>query len=221
LAKPLVGGGGNGIQSLQDQEALKAFLADPQQASGMLLQETIPGEDVALTLLADQGRVFAVMLRKRLYRRRHHSAFSPFVDMEFFHNDWLEALGRRFVTLTGFSGIADFDLKVDFSAQRASFLECDPRMMASVEAAQVFGLNVPYLLIMNAMGSLPPDACIRTEEGNYLTSKSFLECLLRNRWPKLKHKPLRTNFRNRLVEPLNTAAHLWSTVFPPRIEPVP
>jgi len=202
LAKPVIGENGEGIMEISNAATLRNLLESPSVGAGMVLQQKVPGEDVALTLLADKGKIFSVMLRKRWFTRRKSRAFSPMVDIEFFRDDWLEGLGREFVNQTQFSGIADFDLKVDFESRRAWFLESDPRMMGGLPAALLFGVNVPWLLVEQARGRLSADFCARPETGYFLSMRSIPEWIARAVWRQPRRGPVRINLRSYIRDPL-------------------
>jgi predicted ATP-grasp superfamily ATP-dependent carboligase len=198
LAKPVIGEGGVGIIEISNAETLKKLLECSAVDAGMILQQKVPGKDVALTLLADKGKIFSVMMRKRWFTRRQSRAFDPIADIEFFRDDWLEGLGREFVHQTQFSGIADFDLRVDFESHRVWFLESDPRMMGGLISALLFGLNIPWLLVEQTRGHLPADFCARPETGHFLSLRSIPEWIARAAWRQPRRGPLRTNLRRYL-----------------------
>jgi predicted ATP-grasp superfamily ATP-dependent carboligase len=204
LAKPVIGEGGAGIVAIPDAVPLRDLLDRPATGSGMILQQQVPGEDVALTLLAEMGEVFAVMIRKRWFTRRHIPAFSPISDVEYLQDDWLEGLGREFVCATQFSGIADFDLRVDFETRRAWFLESDPRLMASMSSARLFGVNVPWLLVEHTRGWLPAGVCVRPEAGHFLSTGSIAGWIASGAWRQPLRGPLRTNLRSYIANPVAT-----------------
>lgn len=181
--------------------------ANPERGQ-WLVQSWVPGEDVALTLLADRGEVFAVFLRRRWFKRRRCGPFSPIQDVEFFESDWLEELGREWVTRLGFTGIADFDLRVDFENRRAWFLECDPRIMGGVVACHRFGINVPGLLVERARSSESKGPCHRAQAGRHLSTGSVQEWLRSGAWMKQASGPTRTSLPYLMSDPLATLARL-------------
>jgi len=163
-----------------------------------------------LTLLADKGAVFAVMMRKRWFTRRHSKAFSPIKDVEFFHDSWLEDLGREFVSMTQFSGIADFDLKVEFESRSVWFLESDPRMIGGLQSTLLFGLNIPWLLVEQMHGHLSSDSCVRPDTGYFLSPRSVPEWILRAAWREPRYGPIRSNWGFFTKDPITTIYKLLS-----------
>ena len=147
ISKPSIGEGGNGIISINNLEELNDLILNYNSLESTILQEKVSGQDVAITLLANEGVVFVAILRKRWFTPNEALNFSPMQDVEYFEAPWLVELGRKFVKFTNFSGIADFDLKVDFTNKKAWFLECDPRIMGTVSNLALFGVNVPKLLV--------------------------------------------------------------------------
>jgi len=201
LAKPVASSGGVGIRSIPNRPTLDAFLAESETKEETILQERVPGEDVALTFLADRGEVFSVIMRKRWFTRRGMPSFSPIDSVEFFQCDWLEEIGRALVEATQFTGIADFDLRVDFDARRAWFLESDPRMIGGVAATRIFGVNVPWLMVEHARGNVKKGSCIRAETGHFLPSGAIAEWLMLKSQRPPRGKPIRTNLMSHLADP--------------------
>ncbi len=207
FAKPVIGESGTGIRRLHSATALRAFIKTKVAPAGQFLfQEEVPGEDVARTLPADQGDVFAVAIRKRWFRRPNTPPFSPICDVEFICTEWLEELGRSFVRATQFSGIADFDLKVDFEHRQAWFLQCDPRLMGTMRSMALFGVNVPKLPADRALGRLPAGYCARTETGYALSLRSVPAWLASGAWQQPHRGPLRLISCN-LCNILGAASH--------------
>lgn len=203
IAKRIHGEGGRGSRLIADERALREFLRPAGGAEGRhVLQERVRGEDVALTLLAERGEPFAVGLRRRWFTPPGESEFAPITAVEFFASDWLEELGRDFVRATRFSGIADFDLKVDFDRRRAWFLECDPRLMGGTVAATRFGLNVPALLVGQALGRLAPGHCVRCAPGHFIVSSAMPAWLRACGWRLPRRGPVRTGLALQLRDPL-------------------
>jgi predicted ATP-grasp superfamily ATP-dependent carboligase len=198
LAKPRRRSGGDGILLIKSELELDALLS--RQPDDYLLQEVVAGEDVALTLLCEQGEAFGVLLRRRWFLRNTEASFAPMRDVEFFHCDWLEEIGRRLVAETRFSGVADFDLRVDFAAQRALFLECDPRLMGGMRSCATFGVNVPGLLCRRALGERFP--LVRNQPGRFLSLTSLWPWLRSGGWRRPSHSGLKTGLREALADPV-------------------
>lgn len=203
LIKPRSSESGRGIRLLETKQDLDQVLADPTRLCEATFQECVPGEDVALTMLADKGRVFAIALKKRWFTRKKSGRFAPMCDVAFFEDDWLEYLGRRFVEQTSFSGIADFDMRVDFSARKAWFLESDPRLMGSVASNRLFGVNVPRLLVEHALGLHQDSFCVRNRLGSFLTLGSVKDWVIGRGWRLPRTGPVRTNWRAVVADPLS------------------
>lgn len=192
VVKRARGMAGSGSYMARSVEELRLRAPKDYSPGDWVVQEWVPGVDVALTLLADRGEVFAVVMRRRWFTSRQHTVFSPIQNVEFFQEEWLEHLGRRWVEGLHFSGIADFDLRVDFTTRKAWFLECDPRLMAGMLSCELFGVNVPGLLLDRAQSSDASSDCHRTESGCYLSTEAVPEWLLTGAWRNARARPLRT-----------------------------
>ena len=198
IAKPNVGQGGAGCRRLADRTQLEHFLRESPSLPPYHVQEFIPGEDVYLTMLSEAGEVFAVAARRRWLHRPDENPFSPEPDLEFFDCDWLEEMLRSWIRQQRFSGVADFDLRVDFAARRATFLECDPRMMGSQRACLTFGVNMAALLCRRALGEKFP--CVRAQPGRFLSLRSLPAWLKQRGW-RDRARPVRTGLRAALADP--------------------
>lgn len=196
LAKPRCGEAGIGIRLLSDDGALRDFLAGCPAPGHYLLQPVIGGEDVAFTMLADRGKVFACSIKRRWYTPPGVGLFASVVNVSFERWPWLEELGCAWVERVGYSGIADFDLRVDVERQRALFLESDPRMMGSVVAGALFGVNVPRLLVDRACGRNSGRSVIHAEPGHFLSIRSLPGWLRSGQWRHPRCGPVRMNWRS-------------------------
>lgn len=193
LAKALHTAGGTGIQRLMNLDALRAFLRNWDAQKHYLLQQELPGSDLAMTLLCEAGEVFAFNLRQRWFTARGSDDFSPPVDFAFIDCPAVEEMGRRWVRDTRFTGVADFDLIFDEASQQAWFLECDPRMMFSQRACAVFRMNVAALLVERALGISRPE--VRATPGHFLSLLHLGKWIRQRGWRLPRRGPLRTGLR--------------------------
>ena len=199
LAKAIASAGGCGVHRLRDRAAVAEFLAAGHPGE-FLLQQELPGNDLAMTLLCEEGEVFAFNLRQRWFGQRSCGEFGPPVDWEFFECPAVEALGRRWVRELKFTGIADFDLIFDAASSRAWFLECDPRMMFSQRACAVLGMNVSDLMVRRALGERLPE--VRARQGHFLSMHSMRRWVREKAWRRPRRGPLYTGLRAVAQDPL-------------------
>ena len=202
VVKRARGMGGTGSYVARSLEELQVRARQACRPSDWLVQTWVPGVDVALTLLADRGVVFAAVMRRRWFTQRNQHSFSPIQNVEFFHEPWLEQWGRRWVEALRFSGIADFDLRVDFGRKAAWFLECDPRLMAGMLSCGLFGVNVPGLLVDCVQQGFALEACRRPEPGCYLSAGALPEWILSAEWRKPRPASLRTGLPTLGADPV-------------------
>ncbi len=200
-AKPNIGGGGSGCRQLRDRAALEKFLREASALPPYHLQEFVPGDDVLLTMLCEAGEVFAVAVRRRWLDCPGENPFHPVRDMEFIECPWLEEKLEAWVRAVRFSGVADFDARVDFAARRAVFLECDARMMGSQRACAAFGVNMAALLCRRALGE--KISRVRARPGRFLSLRSVPSWLRQGGWRRNgSAAPLRTALHTPLADPL-------------------
>lgn len=200
LSKALRSAGGIGVRRLRTPEELAGFLHARDRSHDFILQQEMPGNDLAMTLLCEAGEVYAFNLRQRWFGPRSCGEFGPAVDFEFMACDWLEEMGRHWVRETQFTGVADFDLIYNEASREAWFLECDPRMMFSQRACAVFGMNVAALLVERALGISRP--FVRAQEGRFLSMLSMKQWIRQAGWKTKGRGPLRTGLRGVAADPL-------------------
>lgn len=204
VCKPIHSAASKNVHKIEEHAELQHFLSEQSCPEQVQFQGFHGGEDVAATLIVSKhGHVMACAFRRKYYTPPGWQPFASGVNTTLMQCEWLETLVRDFITRTGFVGIADFDLRVDFDNRNAVFLEMDPRLMGGIQAFDIFGMNVPLLLIEDAFKCRTADQpCVRPEDGHFITSTAFIPWLFSRvrRTPRIG--PVRTNIRRMLNDPL-------------------
>jgi predicted ATP-grasp superfamily ATP-dependent carboligase len=128
IVKPLSASGGAGVLKLTDKDA--ASQMERIDYSPVLWQTFVAGTDVDAAMYCEDGAVLSFVTYRRK-RGVYEFLDSPAIRVE------LEHLARR-LNLTG---IFNFDLVVDPRTQAHHWLECNPRVFASIDVLAFVGLN--------------------------------------------------------------------------------
>ncbi|WP_138380293.1 ATP-grasp domain-containing protein [Luteithermobacter gelatinilyticus] len=133
IVKPLECESSHGVVKIEDYESLKNHVEGPAPYSEppLIIQEYIPGYDIDLSLLADQGEIIAMAVQK----------WNEGDTLSFLRNEEIENLGRDIIRLFEFSGVAHFDMRVDSRNSQVYVIECNPRFWFTMPAAMWTGLN--------------------------------------------------------------------------------
>ena len=137
IAKPLEGQGGIGNVVCRTLAELEAHVASAQHCDQLpvLAQEYAPGADVVFGVLADKGTMLAWTIQKHLKHGR----------MEFLRHEPILEIGRKILSHLGFSGVAEFDLRLNDTDGSLQVLECNPRFWYSVAFSFFAGVDFVHL----------------------------------------------------------------------------
>ncbi len=184
LVKPLESAGGMGI-SLAENAAMLAQRLAEHGALPLIAQEFIPGRDLGLNILACNGKLLAWTIQ-----------INTPAGLEFINNDNILELGRTIVEKINFSGLANFDLRLDERDQLVKFLECNPRLWYSLNGSRYAGVDFLKLAIDAALSAYtsffrPPLGYVVLPRKKAAFLKTFLKV---SRWRALfqylKHQSL-------------------------------
>lgn len=131
VVKPTNQHGSQGVVILHDADAFRREILDnPAYDFAPLIGQTwVPGRSLCISLLARDGEILHCAMQSRGDRQT-----------EFLQNDRLQATITTLIRATGFSGLANFDARLDPDGQ-IFLLECNPRPWASLGQSSWAGLN--------------------------------------------------------------------------------
>ncbi len=136
----------------------RAALQDGDASENVVVQTYVPGRDVGLGLFARDGRSLAACT---FYcGERDATEFADMPD--------LRRMGDAIVAATGFSGVANFDARLD-EAGRFWLLECNPRFFMRLGAARMCGLDLLKLGLPGRQAMQIP-----TASGSYIPRSDIL-----------------------------------------------
>ncbi len=135
LVKPAQSEGGNFDQYAQkNREAYLAF-GRANTRFPLIVQEFVPGKDLGLNILAQNGKVIAYTMQENDGPDK----------MKFFHSDDILKIGEQLVQAAHFEGAMNIDLRLDTRDGTFKLIECNPRFWNSLYASTSIGVNFPAL----------------------------------------------------------------------------
>lgn len=179
LLKPLAGYGSVGIVPIESHAALQQrFAHDPAPDTlPMVIQEQLPGTDVSIGILARDGRLLAWTI---YHSEPEQLARRPRV-LDFVEDAGVLEIARRIVAETGYTGIANFDLRIDGRDGGIVVLECNPRPWVTMAIVMWHGINFIELGMALASGKLPPAPPV-CRTGRYLPHREILQQVALKPW---------------------------------------
>jgi predicted ATP-grasp superfamily ATP-dependent carboligase len=187
IVKPVEMEGGAGVKKLNSPTDARAHLLRDNAAHRLplLFQEFIPGIDVGLSVLANQGEIVAWTIQKWLSTGA----------LEFVADEQVLALGKKITAASGFHGVAHFDMRRDERDGAVKILECNPRFWASLRESMWNGTNFVEQGIRLAQDRLldpminrrityvfPARALVSSIKGNLFGLRQFSIASLRDAW---------------------------------------
>lgn len=144
IVKPEVGFGQRDIVILRSEAAARSFREADSHPNGIVVQEIVAGQDWALSVFARNGVVTHWVTWECPEQLeggpRTRYGVSRFQTTHFRDHPALVEMGKQLIAATGFSGIANFDARLDETGRMVLF-ECNPRLFNRILAARMCGLN--------------------------------------------------------------------------------
>jgi predicted ATP-grasp superfamily ATP-dependent carboligase len=142
IVKPAAGYGQRGVKIIGGNAALQAFLAGDEYDYGRLIvQEYIDGHDWSLSVFARDGVVEHWTAWQCPDQLDKACGVRRFMFTEFRGHDDLLDMGRKIVAAAKFSGVANFDARLDSRTNQMKMFECNPRFFNRMLAARLCGLD--------------------------------------------------------------------------------
>ena len=187
IAKPLHGESSHGVVRLEDLSSLRRHLQSGSKYARLplLLQEYVVGKDADISFLAHEGSIHCHVLHTR----------TNGCALEFLSNDSVLNVATQIAKASGFTGVANIDVRIDPSTNAVSVLECNPRFWYTLQASLWRGLNFVEAGLALARG----DATVLDSpvDGVYYLHGCLLTQVLwsPNRWRTIKPYNLRGLFQ--------------------------
>jgi len=200
VVKPLDLCNGQGVRKFDSYKGLVKYVSRKGRYNKLplIVQEYIPGGDIDLNILAENGRTLAYSVQKWLSAEKMR-----FVT----HKEAMDA-GRRIVARCGYTGVVHFDMRIDSRDNSVKVIECNPRFWGSLKASRWNGVDFVGLGIKLARGE-------RLQENHaqgtvtYILPDKALRRVIRGDLSILRDMPRETarDIRDIIFDPLSSAAH--------------
>lgn len=174
IVKPINMMGGDGVVVVESSEAMSTRIMDNQRyafgKTGLIVQRYVRGQDWGYAAFAVEGRIEVAVT----------FACGPNWRTDFQKNAALLDAARRIIEHVRYTGVINFDCRLDEGTNTFKFFECNPRFFRRVTAARLCGLNFVKAGI-SGEARVPDSICyfpirdVCTREG--------VKCLVQGRWP--------------------------------------
>jgi carbamoylphosphate synthase large subunit len=172
IAKPLKESAGKGVQKIDTINELQDYAHAHQRHSDapFLIQDFIAGEDLVFGVVANNGNIHTWTMQKYCPEGEGHLDFIE-------HPDLLQET-KRIVSELNLHGVFQFDVRVD-SEGTAWFIECNPRLWASVAIAMCMGVN--YVDLGIKLGMNQPLPAFQPVRGSFTWPERALSRIVRRK----------------------------------------
>ncbi len=151
IVKPSLGEGGRGVSLVESPEAAIERIRALGFSPPPLLQDVAPGHDFCVAVLANKGRLAAMMAYRNLTtfpRKAGAGAMRETVDAEPFR-----AATEQLLEATGWTGLAEIDFRWTGEAGDApQLIEVNPRFWAGIFHSIQTAVDFPWLLYLQTIG---------------------------------------------------------------------
>lgn len=195
IVKPLDAESSHGVVRLESFDALHEHVTGGQPYSDppLIMQEFIEGDDVDISVFADEGRILASAVQY----------WSPEQQLVFLDAPDMRDLAERIVRLFDFRGAAHFDMRRERESGTIYVVECNPRFWYTMPAAMWAGLNFVAVGIDAALGRFAEDPGAAT--GAYRLPSDVVRSLSR---PSRLARMSMANWRGFLQPLLDPGPHI-------------
>ncbi|HWW25414.1 MAG TPA: ATP-grasp domain-containing protein, partial [Caulobacter sp.] len=154
IVKPSDGVGGRGVSLAETPQAAIEAVEALGYGAGPLLQESVPGQDYCVAVLAKNGRLAAFMAYRNLTtfpRKAGAGALRETVDAQPFR-----AATERVLKATGWNGLAELDFRwTGRPADEPKLIEVNARFWAGVFHSIQTAVDFPWQLYLQTIGASP------------------------------------------------------------------
>ncbi|MEX2573818.1 MAG: ATP-grasp domain-containing protein [Balneolaceae bacterium] len=197
LLKPVRGCSGQGIVKVTERKLLAAHIRNIN-VDDYILQEFIPGLNIDCSLLAVDGEIKAFTIQKGLA----NTGFVFPTEIRFEFNKAVFSSVQRLIRITGYSGLAHLDFRLDERDGKPKLIDFNARFWHSLLGSKMAGVDFALLYCFAAMG-IPFDRP-RFNENTYLMGRSSIRHHVLNafRTSGPEKRLIATDFWDRLKDPL-------------------
>lgn len=200
LLKPINGSSGLGIKKINNKKSLAQVLSRIEKEK-YILQEIIAGQDIGCSILAVDGDIKAHTIQKVL----GHKGFGVATAIRFIENDTVLEQTRRLVELTGYSGVAHLDYRLDERDGQPKLVDFNARFWFSLLGSKAAGVDFTLLCCLTAIGipfNRPDYQKITYYAGMNTLRYYFRKILSLGKKSYLTDTSVYTDLRDRLIDPM-------------------
>jgi len=174
LIKPVTAWGGEGIRRFDNISQLREFLeqCDSEKIKNRyIVQSFLTGYVVGLNILCREGQLLAYTMQRGFIPNPQRYAAAAAI--RFIEREDVVEIGKKLVSVLGYSGVANVDMFYDTRENQVKVLELNTRFWGSLRGSYAAGVHFPYLACLAAL-DIPfpvPDY----ELARYIHSKTALK----------------------------------------------
>lgn len=174
VVKPVDMSGGDGVIVAENPEDVSVCVMSNRRygygRSGLIVQRYVRGQDWGYIAFAVDGRIDVATT----------FICGPNWRTEFrIHPDLLDA-GRRIIEHVRYTGVVNFDCRLNDETKTFEFLECNPRFCHRITASRLCGLNYVKAGLCGE-GNLPSEVCYLPMRDVF--TREGAKRLARGQWP--------------------------------------
>lgn len=140
VLKPSQGYGQRGIVHF-GREDVESYRREAPDHGGVVVQEFVEGSDWAISVFALDGKVALWIAWECPGQLEKSYGVGQFQTTEFQSRTDLFDMAAALVAETNFSGVANFDARLDVKTNSMKLFECNPRFFGRLSAARLCGLD--------------------------------------------------------------------------------
>jgi D-aspartate ligase len=140
LLKPVIGLGGQGIKLINNEDNLKAYIAeDKGYKTGFFLQEYIDGYDIGINIFSINGRILIYTIQRGLFS----GGLTYSRGTEFIRNPGLFELTSAIISKLNYSGVANLDFRFDSIKGKFVLIDFNARYWSTLMDQDLWELIFP------------------------------------------------------------------------------
>jgi glutathione synthase/RimK-type ligase-like ATP-grasp enzyme len=141
VLKPSQGYGQRGIVHFFSRDDVEAYLREAPDNGGVVVQEFVEGPDWAISVFAMEGKIALWTAWECPGQLEKSYGVGRFLTTEFQTRTDLLEMAAALISETNFSGVANFDARLDVKTNSMKLFECNPRFFGRLSAARLCGLD--------------------------------------------------------------------------------
>lgn len=201
LLKPCTGFGGEGIEFIEDQNALYNLIKERAISREFILQSFINGYDIDCSILCENGKILAYTIQKGFVYG--NIRFRRAAGIDLFHDDKIYNIVREVVEKFNWTGIAHIDLRYDAQDDQVKLIEINPRYWATLMGSFCAGVNFPYLACLSGLKRDILNSEVKPVR--YIQGRAALKSMTKMILPRKRKKlKIQYSFKFILKDPLPT-----------------